>query len=263
VPTPHDNKKAFIKAFNSIALHDHRHTVFADFMEMAYCAIAKTTTTGETADAIEARYMAIVARHKPDDIRKMPELLGIIASELGGQYAGGDFLGSVVGELELLNGNMGQFFSPFALCKLMAEMQLSDVGETIKDRGFVTLSEPASGAGGMILAAADVIASKGFDVSQTLYVDATDLASLCFHMTYVQLSLRGIPATVRRGNTLSLEMFENARTPALLPFLMRHGDPFAKREGDHPEVISRIPEPPQRPARGNPKGQLSLFEGLS
>ena len=60
----------------------------------------------------------------------------------------------------------------------------------------------------MVIAAAAVIAKKGFDIASQLYVDATDLSPLCFKMTYLQLVLRGIPATVRRGNSLSLGVFD-------------------------------------------------------
>jgi hypothetical protein len=37
-------------------------------------------------------------------------------------------------------------------------------------------------------------------------------------MSDLQASLRGIPATIRRGNTLSLEMFDHAVTPAFFGF---------------------------------------------
>ena len=80
----------------------------------------------------------------------------------------------------------------------------------------------------MIIAAADVLEQKGFDPRSTLYAEALDVASLCFKMTYLQLSLRGIPATLRHANTLSLEIFESAHTPAFLPFLLTHGEAFRR-----------------------------------
>jgi len=66
-----------------------------------------------------------------------------------------------------------------------------------------------------MIAAADALARKGFDIGTQLYVEAIDISQLCFRMSYPQASLRGIPATIRRGNTLSLEMFDHAVTPAL------------------------------------------------
>ena len=43
VPSPSDYRKQFIKAFESLAHHRERHDVFADFLEMAVCAIRKRT----------------------------------------------------------------------------------------------------------------------------------------------------------------------------------------------------------------------------
>lgn len=262
MPSTAQLTKDFTKIFGSLARHQHRYETFTDFLELATCAIRKTTLPpGDQADQLEARYMAVVKRHKADDIRTMPELLGITTLAL--QDGGCDFLGRVAGELELLNGGMGQFFTPYDLSRMMAEMQLADAGPIIEAKGFITVAEPACGAGGMILAVADVLTKQGHDIGTTLYADGTDLSEMCFRMAYIQTSLRGVPAMIRRGNTLSLEMFDQARTPALLPFLLRHGDPFRQDEAESSASIAAatVPEPP-RPA-GQPttyRTQLGLFD---
>jgi len=157
-------------------------------------------------------------------VRAMPELLGITA--LAMQDGGCDFLGQVVVELELPNQHMGQFFTPYDVSRMIAELTLDTVEEIIAEQGFVTVLEPACGAGGMIIAAADVIEQKGFDIGRQLYVDGTDISPLCFRMSYLQASLRGIPATIRRGNTLSGEIFEAALTPAFFGFYATHKAAF-------------------------------------
>ncbi len=279
MPTPADLRKQFIKAFERLAHHRERHDVLADFLEMGVCAVRKTTLPpGPAADQIEAAYMGVVARNAAEDVRAMPELLAI--TSLAVQDGGSDFLGQVVGDLELVNGHMGQFFTPYDVSRMMAEITLQDAGELIRDKGFITLIEPASGAGGMIIAAADVIAKQGFDIGRQLYVDATDLSPLCFKMTYLQLALRGIPATVRRGNSLSLEVFDQAVTPAFLPFYLTHREAFdAWRRGtpaavsepapttasanpDESAAVSGQPQSPNRPAAPPTtyRGQLSLFD---
>jgi len=264
VPTPAEHRKQFIKVFESLAHRRQRHDVFADFLELAVCAVRKTTLPpGADADALETRYMAVVGRNTPEDVRKMPELLGITA--LAVQGGGCDFLGQVVGDLELMNSHLGQFFTPYDLSRLIAEMTLQDAGEIMKARGFVTLCEPASGAGGMMIAAADVIERQGFDIGRQLYVEATDVSEFCFRMTYLQLALRGISATVRHGNSLSLETFDQAVTPAFLPFLITNGEAFAawRKEAQIAPVQPAVPYAnPGRPA-GRPiaaGAQLSLFD---
>ena len=239
---------------------------------MAVCAIRKKTLPdGPAADALEEQYMAVVKRNRPEDVRAMPELLGITA--LAVQEGGCDFLGQVVGDLELINGHMGQFFTPYDVSRMIAEMTLADARELIREKGFITVAEPASGAGGMIIAAADVITKQGFDIGHQLYVDATDISPMCFKMTYLQAALRGIPAIVRRGNTLSLETFDHAVTPAFLPFYLTHGEAFdAWRRGaqqtNTPESEAGGTDQSTRssPERQSVqpttyKRQLSLFDG--
>ena len=109
---------------------------FSDFLELAYCAVSKQMASGDKADKLEERYMAVVKRHKPDDIQKMPELLGMVQIAIG--EGGCDFLGRVSSDLSVLNAHMGQFFTPYEVSRLMAEITLNDVGETIERNGFVT-----------------------------------------------------------------------------------------------------------------------------
>jgi len=243
-----EHQKQFLKIFDSVGRHHSRYERFADFLELATSAIRKTTLPpGPEADAFEARYMNVVARYPPDDIRSMPKLLALTQLAVGS--GGCDFLGDIAGELELLDARLVQLITPYPLSRLIVEMTLHDAGAIIAERGFVTLQEPASGAGGIIIAAADVLEKKGFDPGSTLYVEALDVAALCFKMTYLQLSLRGVPATVRHANTLSLETFENAHTPAFLPFLLNHGDAF-RRWREEARIAPSAP-PPARVIQGD------------
>lgn len=283
MPTSADHRKQFTKAFEDLAHHRERHDVFGDFLEMAVCAIRKKTLPlGPEADAIEAQYMAVVKRNKVEDVRAMPKLLGITA--LAVQEGGCDFLGQIAGDLGLITGHMGQFFTPYDVSRMIAEVTLDTVDEVIAEQGFVTLQEPACGAGGMIIAAADTLTRKGYDIGRQLYVDATDISPMCFRMSYLQASLRGIAAVIRRGNTLTLEMFEHAVTPAFFDFYACHREAFdAWRSGEgrggtsfDAEITQQgaeaEPEPPDHPPRpvapitvnrarkGEPPGQLTLFD---
>ena len=281
--TPADLRKQFITVFNDLARHRERHGVLADFLEMAFCAIRKKTLPpGAEADAIEARYMAVVARNRLEDVRQaMPRLLGITTRAV--LEGGCDFLGQVVVELELPNQHMGQFFTPYDVSRMMAEMTIDTVDEIIAEQGFVTVQEPACGAGGMIIAAADVLAARGFDIGRQLYVDATDISPLCFRMSYLQASLRGIPAIIRRGNTLSGEVFEAAVTPPFFGFYAAHKrgfDAWQRGEGrggtsfdaeiSQRDAEAEVNEPdqpppakpsaPERRRQAKPPRQLSLFD---
>ena len=232
-----DSQREFINGLVRLDRSKGLHYVFRDFCELAYCAYAKLTAHSDAADQLEERYMNIVESYNnKDDIRAMPSLLAIAYQAVAG--GGEDFLGSVAGELELLDARAGQFFTPYPVSRLMAEVILEGADTVIEKNGFFTLQEPAAGTGRMVLAAADVLDLRGHDPSKHILVNAIDISAICFHMCYLQLTFRGIPALVERANTITGEGFEAAWTPATGPFYAHHGrlfpegTPAAKRSED-------------------------------
>ncbi len=83
----------------------------------------------------------------------------------------------------------------------------------IKEKGYITLSEPTCGSGVMILAIAKVLKEKEINYQQNLLVYAVDISEICAYMTYVQLSLYGISAKVFCGDALSQKMNFCLETP--------------------------------------------------
>jgi hypothetical protein len=53
----------------------------------------------------------------------------------------------------------------------------------------------------------------GFDYTTQMHVTAIDTDICCVHMSYVQMSLLGVPAVIFNGNTLSMEMNSVWYTP--------------------------------------------------
>lgn len=228
---PHAGKtgavRDFIELVDKMAGSRRHAEIFEDFLELSFCAVAKKAMpAGAEADAIEARYMVIASKREGKYLEDVARLLAITAvAHADGQ--GGDFLGVVSGELGALNTYVGQFFTPYELSKTMAMMTLAGVGEFIDKNGFVTLQEPACGAGGMVLACADVLRSMNFDPSLQMYAVAVDVSATAVKMAYLQLALSGIPATIVHGNTLSLEERAAYRTPAFWPFVSANQEGFA------------------------------------
>lgn len=221
-----DFKKDFIKALRNSP--DRSLSEFEKFrlmLEMFYCSYAKMTAPNkERADALEARYMELVGRHRdPDTVRAYPELAAIAQVAVAG--GGVDFLGDVAGELEFLDKGLEQFFTPYQVARFMAAATIDHdmVYQSIEEEGFFTLLEPACGAGVMVLAAADHLEKLGYDLQLSMLVQAVDLSPLCYYMTYCQLTWRGVSASVIHGNTLSRETFESAWTLPTHLFYQHHG----------------------------------------
>lgn len=239
------HQKEFLRILRGIDRSKRTTEVFRDFCEMAFCAIAKTTApTKERAETLEGEYMRAVARYRnPDDVRQMPALLGLAAMAL--QEGGCDFLGEVAGEIGALDSGLGQFFTPYDISRLSASVIMSDAKNLMQKKKFLTLQEPAAGAGGMLIAAADNLAEMGLDVSRRLWIDATELNGPTYQMCFVQASLRGLAGTIRHGNSLTLEVFDHAHTPAAMLFLSENGHPFAQKTTDKPQarppIVAAIP----------------------
>ena len=244
-------KKLNSKILESLDRSKHRQDHFRNFCELSYCAIAKTTQTNtEKADVLEDRYMEIVGTYKnKDDIRAMPELLSL--ATYGIYHGQCDFLGEIAGDIEALDKKNGQFFTPYHVAKLMAKMQMPNIPALIESKGFFSLSDPAAGAGCMILCAADIVSEAGYDPMDCMSVHVIELNQTTYHMLYIQLALRGIAAQVVHGNSLSMETYREEYTPAALHFFGKHGRLFD------------TPEPNENPIITTPtinKEQLSLFE---
>jgi hypothetical protein len=195
----------------------HRHStwqVFADFCEMTALAFSNAVDRAHR-DKREARYMQIVPRYKPEELKRFPEMLGILTDEMATEVS--DILGRTYHELELHNKWAGQYFTPYPVCQMMAKMTLhpeEDVRAIIERRGFVTASEPAAGSGAMVIALAQELRAMDINYQQHLHVTAVDVDAKCVHMAYAQFTLLHIPAVIVHGNSLSLEEWDHWYTPA-------------------------------------------------
>lgn len=65
----------------------------------------------------------------------------------------------------------------------------------------------------MILSFAKALQKRHINYQQNLLVEATDISDVCAYMTYIQLSLYGIPAIVYCGDTYSQKMRFKMETP--------------------------------------------------
>jgi N-6 DNA Methylase len=130
----------------------------------------------------------------------------------------GDFFGDIYQDCNFTNEKKGQFFTPYPLCQVSARMILGNVRDQVEKTGVITISDPASGAGAMLIAAASELYEQEVDPRQVAQFEGIDIDRDCFNMTYIQLAALDLQAVVRHGNTLSGEMWESRPTPQLRYF---------------------------------------------
>jgi hypothetical protein len=200
----------FIKIFNSIAHHKHRYEVFRDFVTMSAIAMHNAVRKDEK---LEGEYLQIVKRYSKAEVEKICQLFALLVTLLDGEPR--DILGQLFMELDFGSTHIGQFFTPPDVSELIAHITYGDGFKTL-DKPFISVSEPACGAGGMVLALVKIMLTHGHNPSEKLFVLAQDVDRVAALMCYLQLSLWNIPARIIVGNTLTLEVREIFLTPAYL-----------------------------------------------
>ncbi|EBW6041393.1 hypothetical protein A4J19_28030, partial [Salmonella enterica subsp. enterica serovar Oranienburg] len=139
----------FVSVFNRIAPHENRWQVFSDFAHMAAAALYNAIHRDPT---VEADYLRRVKRYSKEDAVQMSGLLAAVTDGL--EFSPTDFLGQLLMTLELGNQYLGQYFTPYSVSYMMARMNMADRLPELEDgsREYITVCDPACGAGGMIVA---------------------------------------------------------------------------------------------------------------
>ena len=199
------------------------HTAFETAVTLIFHALAKVPNPD--ADH-EARYMAQVKRLKDAGAEAIcQEYSPRLLTELVSGQANRDLLGQIASHVGTLEKSWGQCFTPYDVCQLMADVMIDPeiARRAVTTCGYVSVLEPASGSGAMILAVLELLEAAGIELAR-IYVDATDFDPFAHKMCFVQLATRRVPARVILGNSLTLEAREISVTRqmyGLVPLINR------------------------------------------
>lgn len=190
--------------------------VFSDFCELSALAIRNSVDMNGW-DEREAQYLRIIGGYTPAEADRFAQILAKLALEFEDGFS--DALGHLYMSLDLGSEHLGQFFTPYEVSSLMAQMTIGDYTDKLAaarlgGREFITVNEPTCGSGGMVIALAAALRGAGVNYQQAMHVTAQDIELTSVHMAFVQLSLLHIPAVVIHGNTLTLERRDAWYTPA-------------------------------------------------
>lgn len=193
-----DYKKEIIKKINNMSGSQSVYNIFADWIKMLALAISNTMEFYEKIyDKRENEYKGIAAKYTDKELNEFTVLNVLLTQAFEERFE--DVLGYIYMNLQVSNKNLGQFFTPYHLCRVMAEMSYP---ERIKEGYYIEVSEPSCGAGANIIALAEALKSKDINYQETMKVTCQDLDWNAIYMCYVQMSLYGIAATVVQGDTL-------------------------------------------------------------
>lgn len=146
----------------------------------------------------EAQYKNIMSKYLLEERQLFVKMLQLLTDAF--EESMSDILGEIYMESGCGSKRTGQFFTPFHLSKLIAEMALAN--QQIDEENKYEINEPSVGGGGMIIATAAVLKERGINYQRCMRVVAQDLDWRSVYMSYVQFSLLGIDAVVVQGDTL-------------------------------------------------------------
>ncbi|WP_102191255.1 N-6 DNA methylase [Microbacterium aurantiacum] len=202
--------RAIVKDLRANTGSNDMHTVFSDFCAISATAI-RNSVDHDGHQAREDDYLRRIAHYTPEQLDRFAHSLALLTLEL--EHSPRDVLGEIYMGLEISSREQGQFFTPWHVCELMAALNFPDAAARLEHAPFLTLYEPACGAGAMVIAATQTFVAQGLNYQQQLHVTADDINPTAVHMAYIQFSLLGIPALVHHRNALSLEHFDTWATP--------------------------------------------------
>ena len=117
--------------------------IWEDFILMSAISIANSVDFGSAQAEREQLYTSISAKYTADEFGLFVEAFSqvVLGLETDPQQ---DLLGTVFMSLGLNNHWKGQFFTPYDIAKMMAEMTLSDrLKEKIEANGWISVYDPS------------------------------------------------------------------------------------------------------------------------
>lgn len=201
----------FIKLFRSLSQRFHPWEMWNDFITMFACAISNAVDKGHF-DKREELYMKAIKKYNAQEREVFPQLAAevVMALEKNPEQ---DFLGSVYMALNLGMKKAGQFFTPYHVCQLMADITIGNLLPQVKEHGYITINDCACGAGATLIAgihsARRVLEKENLNWQNHILVTAQDIDFTTALMCYIQLSLLGCAAYIKIGNSLTDPMRKN------------------------------------------------------
>lgn len=205
----------FYKVFSRMCQIRSSWEVWADFVAMTALTIANAfDREGPTHDEREQEYIRTIKRYSKREQEGFPKLFALTVEALEAEPEQ-DFLGEMFMGLDFGNHWKGQFFTPYNVCRLMADMALEGVEARIEKRGWVGVCDPCCGAGALLIAARNTMVRQKLGFRDALYV-AQDIDRTAALMCYIQLSLLGCAGYVVVADSLLNPVVVPRKTPLLI-----------------------------------------------
>lgn len=206
--------KSIVKQLDHFKYGKGAIEVFRDCIEHLALNLALSCDV-ELESSLRERYKDIFAQYTEKD----KELALVICYDISNLLACfknkyEDYLGELYMKIidEYSKPQLGQFFTPYHVSHLMAELNLDNIIDEKSKKNLIRINEPCCGSGGMCVACIDVLNSKKINYLTNAIIYANDIDETCAYMTYLQLSFCGASAVVEQKDTITQERYKTLKT---------------------------------------------------
>lgn len=238
--------KAWLKITDISRGRISKPQVFSDFLH--YCALLLSARTDPVHTEQRAKALKQLKTSYKDDEweafhQGFIDLYSAFTHNIGrGIYE--DLFSAPFTQIGATSRALKQDFSPTDIGRLIGALSIPSQ-LSLPEEGFFSLGDQTCGSGMLLLAGVQQFADAGYNPSEQLVIQAADLDVRCVHMTYLHLSLYGIPAVIVHGNTITLEEYDRWYTPVYLwrKWIWRSPMPFGKNGYISDEKLKCFDEP--------------------
>ena len=160
-----EGQRNIIKLLNTLEARHTRWQLWQDFIVMSAISISNLVDVAHR-EKREEMYLTIAKKYSEKEMAVFPEMLSEVVKSME-ENPDQDFLGELFMALELGNDWKGQFFTPYSVCRAMAAITLGGEGlkEKLSREHWISVNDPACGAGALLVAFANECRRPGNDVN--------------------------------------------------------------------------------------------------
>lgn len=199
-----------VKMFNSLTGAKQLWELWEDAMIM-FATMLSNAVDKRFYDKREDMFKNVANKYDKKEIQTFLQIFAEIVNQLE-LNPEQDFLGDLYMQLDLGSHWHGQFFTPYNVCAMMADLQCpSEI--SLYEAKAVTITDCACGGGALLIASAHSYRKKmaeiGLNAQDFVCLYAQDLSLTTALMCYIQISLQGYAGKVKVGDSLLHPMLDS------------------------------------------------------
>lgn len=204
------DKDFIIDSIKKLGMRYGTQTAFSD---VVICCAYSFANVVDFKDERENEYLRIINKYTTKERDLFPKILTALVNEYEKAEELTDILGNVYENLNLTKKGVAQFFTPLDVCSVMAKITIDkdESEKTIKEKGYISVSDPACGSGRNLYALYTELLDNGIN-NKKIFLIGDDIDLTCCCMTYIQLSLMGANAIVNHQDSLTMNKYDTFYT---------------------------------------------------